>query len=413
MGLTSKKVLLLAVVLALLLFGLTVWYWPRLARRGPLAVLGRVGTLLALQVSLLCALALLANTSFGFYGSWADLFGRETAQGTVVDAQNLSAADGKLQVLSTLPVRRPGRGGRYADGRMQKVAIGGGRSGISTTGYVYLPPEYFSQPKRVFPAAVVLTGYPGVAEQLFRKLKYPTTAAEQVRAGREQPMVLVMLRPTVVPPRDTECVDVPHGPQTATFFAHDLRSAVDSRYRVGRSAQSWGVIGDSTGGYCALKLALQDPGSFTAAVGLSADYSCPQDRTTGDLFGGSAAVRRENDLMWRLRHLRQPPVSLLVTSSRHGEHNYRATKRFLSAVHAPARAASIILPTGGHNFSTWGREIPAAMRWLSQQLVPDPPPDSQFTGSKGTPPSPGREPASPGGGEPLSVGREAPVSGGR
>ena len=41
-----------------------------------------------------------------------------------------------------------------------------------------------------------------------------------------QPMILVMLRPTVAPPRDTECVDVPGGPQTETFFAEDLPQAV-------------------------------------------------------------------------------------------------------------------------------------------------------------------------------------------
>ncbi len=374
MGLTSKKVLLLAVVLGALLFAATVWLWPRLSRRGVAPVMGRVGMLLVTQVSMVCALGLFANYSFGFYGSWADLFGQETAPGTVVNGNNASTTDGRLQLLRTMKVPGMGGGVPRRGGQMQQVTLSGGRTGITTTAYVYLPPEYFTQPKRIFPTTVVLTGYPGLASQLYKRLRYPTIEAEQVRKGQEQPTVLVMMRPMVVPPRDTECMNVPGGPQTEEFFAKDLPTAIRSHYRVGRLAASWGIIGDSTGGYCALKLALQEPGSYSAAVGLSADYTCPEDRTTGDLFGGSAAVRRENDLPWRLKHLPQPPVSLLVTSSRHGERNYKATEHFIGLVKGPTRIASIILPDGGHNFTTWGREVPAAMRWLSQQLVPDPPP---------------------------------------
>ena len=56
-----------------------------------------------------------------------------------------------------------------------------------------------------------------------------------------QPMILVMMRPTVAPPRDTECVDVPGGPQTETFFAKDLPDAVSAHYRVGDEAAEAGA----------------------------------------------------------------------------------------------------------------------------------------------------------------------------
>ncbi|WP_225845482.1 esterase family protein [Streptomyces sp. HPF1205] len=367
MGLTSKKVLLLAFVLALVLFGLTVWLWPRLGRRGVLPVLGRVGALLGTQLSMIAALGLWANYSFGFYASWADLLGENTTPGVVVDHSNGRST---LRLLGTLTVGGPGGGVPTVGGQIQKVVISGPASRLGSTAYVYLPPEYFRDPGRRFPAAVVLTGYPGTAEALFKKMHYPQVAAHEVHEGQAQPMVLVMMRPTVVPPRDTECMNVPRGPQTETFFATDVRDAISGRYRVGTAAANWGVIGDSTGGYCALKMALQEPGDFSAAVALSADYAAPKDATTGDLFGGSKAVRQQNDLAWRLRHLPQPRVSLLVTSSRKGEKNYRATVRFIGLVRTPARVSSIILPSGGHNFGTWSREIPPAMQWLSDHLTP-------------------------------------------
>lgn len=81
MGLTGNNVLVLAVGSAVLLFVGTVWLWPRLSRRSWRAVGGRVGLLLATQLALFAAVGLAANQAFGFYASWADLFGQEDEQG--------------------------------------------------------------------------------------------------------------------------------------------------------------------------------------------------------------------------------------------------------------------------------------------------------------------------------------------
>ncbi|MEV6796073.1 alpha/beta hydrolase-fold protein [Streptomyces sp. NPDC051320] len=368
MGLTSHKVLALAAALTVASFVATIWLWPRLARRSGPAITGRIGLLLATQVALFVTVGLMANNSFLFYASWADLFGREQAPGVVVD----HAAGGKdVRVVGERRMDVPGGSRREAGGRIQQIVIRGRKSKIASSAYVYLPPEYFRSvyAKRTFPAAVVLTGYPGTAENLVKGLRYPKTAYDQVRTGRMRPMVLVMLRPTVAPPRDTECVDVPGGPQTETFFADDVPAALRSSYRLGAGPRSLGFIGDSTGGYCALKLAIHHPKVYGAAVGLSAYYRAAEDPTTGDLFHGSVGRRHHADLLWSLTHGPAPRTSLLVTTSRHGEQNYRSTQQFLDAVRAPTRASSITLKSGGHNFNTWRREIPASLIWLSSRLT--------------------------------------------
>ncbi|MFF3377989.1 alpha/beta hydrolase [Streptomyces sp. NPDC002680] len=371
MGLTSKTVLALAILAAALLFIGTIAFWPRLARRNWRAVGGRAVLLLATQVAVFASVGLAVNQSFGFYASWDDLLGKETDQGVVVDQS--SGAHGGFQVLSTQSVRVPGGHLPRVGGQIQKIGVVGKKTGITSPAYVYLPPEYF-QPqyaKRTFPVVVVLTGYPGTAESLITKLDYPHTANELAREGRAQPMILVMLRPTVAPPRDTECVDVPNGPQTETFFAQDLPRALAGHYRVGSRPGSWGIIGDSTGGYCALKLAMHHPRVYTAAVGLSASYKAPIDATTGDLFQGDRKLKRHADLEWYIRHMPPPEVSLLVTTSRHGEANYGPTMRFVDLVKtkAPTRISTIVLESGGHNFNTWRREIPGSLEWLSQRLT--------------------------------------------
>ncbi|GHD96438.1 alpha/beta hydrolase [Streptomyces naganishii] len=373
MGLTSKKVLALAVLFAVLLFVATVWFWPRLARRNWRAVSGRVAILLATQAAIFACVGLAANQAFGFYASWADLFGQETDQGVVIDNSAHGGASGPLQVVGTERIQMSNGSRPQIAGQVQKVDILGRTTHIATPAYVYLPPEYF-QPQyrtRTFPAAVVLTGYPGTAHALVSKLQYPKTAMDLARQGRMQPMILVMLRPTLAPPRDTECVDIPGGPQTETFLAKDLTQAVQAHYRVGRGPGHWGIVGDSTGGYCALKLAIHHPETYAAGAGLSAYYKAPIDATTGDLFHGNKNLQNRADLLWSIKHLPAPDTSLLLTSSKVGEGNYKATLKLIDAVKATnkTRVSSIILASGGHNFNTWRREIPPTLQWISGRLT--------------------------------------------
>jgi enterochelin esterase-like enzyme len=372
MGLTSNKVLALAVCAAVLLFAGTVWLWPRLARRTWRAVSGRVALLLAVQLTLFASVGLAANQAFGFYASWADLLGQETDEGVVVDHTPGGPEDDPLRVVDTGSVPGAGSPGARTGGRIHEVEILGRTTHIATRAYVYLPPEYFQERyrTRTFPAAVVLTGYPGTAKALVDKLDYPHTARGLAKEGRMRPMILVMMRPTVAPPRDTECVDIPDGPQTESFFAKDLPDAVGGHYRVGGKRGSWGIIGDSTGGYCALKLAMHHPRVYAAGAGLSAYYRAPIDPTTGDLFHGDKTLRNRADLFWYLKNMPAPDTSLLVSSSKIGESNYKDTLKFIAGAKATnrTRISSIILESGGHNFNTWRREIPATLEWISGRL---------------------------------------------
>ncbi|MFU0242937.1 alpha/beta hydrolase-fold protein, partial [Streptomyces scabiei] len=146
--------------------------------------------------------------------------------------------------------------------------------------------------------------------------------------------------------------------------------AVSAHYRVAKGPRGWGVVGNSTGGYCALKLAAHHPEVYAAGAGLSPYYEAPNDPTTGDLFQGDEEREKRADLWWYLKNAPAPDTSLLVTSSRTGETNYKDTLKFIELVKgkSPTRISSIILESGGHNFNTWRREIPATLRWLDERL---------------------------------------------
>jgi S-formylglutathione hydrolase FrmB len=372
-GLTGVPLQVVAVIAAVVVIAAAIRFTPRVASRRPAHLLARLGIVAGCQFFLVVAVLDLANASFDFYGSWGDLVGGLSAPHNPATA---GAGDPSDAAAPAAPVVADPAAPRYrlpaGQGRIDSVVIHGVRTAISEPAFVYLPPQYFARgyETRRFPVTVAFTGYPGNAENLITHLRLPQTVAGEIAAGRMPPTIVVMLRPSVAPPRDTECTDIPHGPQAETFFAEDVPAALAAVYRTAAQASGWSALGDSTGGYCAVKLAMRHSDRYSAAVSLAGYYHALQDFTTGDLYGHSRTYREENDLIWRLRHLPPPPANLLLTTSRVGERDYGQTREFLALAHSPAHVASITLPFGGHHFSTWQRELPPALRWLGAHLTP-------------------------------------------
>ncbi|MFE2413700.1 alpha/beta hydrolase [Kitasatospora sp. NPDC057904] len=361
----------------------TLWIWPRLARQRPLPVLGRIGLLTVTQASVLAVLALSVNNSFGFYTSWDDLLSPGGAKlvltsnenhkgGTPVsDALVQPTNEGGLESVPNLP-----KGAPEEVGRIESVRVSGKETGYSDQMFVYLPPEYFD-PKFAlvrFPVMVGIAGFPGTTLNMLKELPVVQTAADLQKNGKMPPTIVVLARPTVAPPRDTECVDVPGGPRTETWFVKDLPEALGSTYRIGRSAGSWGVFGYSTGGSCAMRLAMRFPNVYGSAVGLHGDFTVREDQFTGgNLFNGDKGLAQQSDLGWRLQNLPAPPLNLLVVSTRK-EADYPQTVQFVEQAQQTAasnpqfKAESLYLDDGGHNWDSWIRELPASLEWMGSHL---------------------------------------------
>jgi S-formylglutathione hydrolase FrmB len=373
-GLTGIPLQVTVVIVMVIAVAAAVRLAPRVAGGRASHTLARLGLVLSCQICVAVAVLDLVNASFDFYGSWGDLVGsgpRTKGPGAPSAAGPGGPGASADRVAAVTPDPAAPRYRLPAgQGRIESVVIHGARTLLSAPAFIYLPPQYFARPYRArrFPATVAFTGYPGNAQNLITHLRLPQTVAREIAAQRMPPTIVVMLRPTVAPPRDTECTDVPHGPQAETFFAEDVPAALTSAYRTADRAAGWSTMGDSTGGYCAVKLAMRHSDRYSAAVSLAGYYHALQDITTGDLYGHSKAYRDENDLLWRLRHRPSPPVNLLLTTSRVGERNYAQTRDFLALARPPAHVASITLPFGGHHFSTWQRELPPALHWLGAHL---------------------------------------------
>ena len=374
MSLTGSPLLVLVGVLAVLVPVLTIVVWRRLGRRAIATVAGRIGLMVVSQVLAVSFVALSVNDSGYFYGSWSDLLGKTHHTGHIV-----SVTGSRTHMAHVTPAITRARFGRAvrvqrADwsrvGRVLPVTIGGATTGLQERALIYEPPEYFQHrwAHHRFPAILALTGYPSTTRSITHALHYSAALERDVRAGTARPAVMVITTPNPLFPRDTQCTDVPGGPQALSYFTQDVPHEVAGLLRV--QPQHWGVIGYSTGGYCAAKMAMTAPYQFPVAVSLSGYYTDYQTRATGQLWGGSAGVRAMNNLDWRITHLPAPPISLLATTgtAELDPYGISNTLRFVSLVRAPMRIDKTVVSGGAHNFSTWGRELPAAFAWMSQRL---------------------------------------------
>jgi enterochelin esterase-like enzyme len=400
-------------LLALLTVGLpvaAVVLWHRIPGPRPVVLSARLASVVASQLAAVLLVGVALNDYAYFYGSWGDLWSSVTQ--TVDNRYPVSPVTYRHQASGARPAGvtlvasgtapqsvPPARWPRA--GRLESVHIQGDVSQLGTQAYVYLPPQYFQPRYRstTFPAVEVFSGYPSTDTMLVQRLALQRKLAAAIARHQARPMILVMMQPTITLPRDTECTNVPGGPQVETFYAQDVPRAIGASYRV--SSTGWAAMGASTGGYCATKLAMDYPVVFRAAVSMSGYYQALRDYTTGNLWGGSRQLRNLNSPEWRLRHQPAPPISLLVTSSKGeaGPYGIQDTRRFLSLVRPPMQVSSIIAPSGGHNFSTWSPEVPAALRWLSAHLYASGPggPAPQTTPALNSPVvRAGRPPSAPG-----------------
>jgi S-formylglutathione hydrolase FrmB len=290
-------------------------------------------------------LFLWVNNTYGFYTSWADLAGR--TGGTAAIAPNTVVAGGGGRVEVIRVAGSPG-----TDGSHQVL--------------VWLPKQYDQPSARTtrFPVVMVLPGQPSTPQAMFTNYDFAATATAAIDGGHVKPFIAVFPPLMTNPPRDTECTNLPAGPQAETWLVRDVYGAVRRNFRA--STSPWSLVGWSTGAFCSAKLLLHHPAQYAAAAGLGGYYETLSDHTTGNLFGSRAAVKEHNSPLWLYRHGGLHARRLLVVTGREDHESYAATQKFLTATSGDADVSSLIFPTGGHNYRNYRVLLPSVLQWLSK-----------------------------------------------
>lgn len=304
------------------------------------------------------AVAALFLTALAGCGSGS---GAGTARFVVPKAVSASPAAPNAEpwLLEARRSRGPGKG------VWASMTLPGRRTGYNLPAWVYVPDAYFDpqQRDRRFPVVVLLSGYPGAIENWDRQGHMLPILDQLMADKRIPPMILVSASQNPQPGRDSECVDAVGGARADTYLSEDVPDAIAAHFRVTTDRAGWAMMGYSTGGYCAVDLALRHPDRFSAAVSLDGYFAPAVDNTTGDLFKGQASVERSYTPLSTIRERRPYGLRFYLVVGEAEAKSKADAGKFAAAVGKPDAVTVVDVP-GRHNWDTWTRAVPDALTWL-------------------------------------------------
>ena len=188
---------------------------------------------------------------------------------------------------------------RSDNGAVVRVDIDAEASGFRhRPEYVYLPPAWFaSDPPPQLPTVMMIGGQFNTPADWVRAGDAVRTLDAFADAHGGFAPVAVFVDSTGGFLNDTECVNGPRG-NAADHLTKDVVPHLVSRFAVRPDRAGWAVAGFSTGGTCAVDLAVMHPDMFGAFVDIAGDVgpnTGTKDQTIDRLYGGDAAAWSEFD----------------------------------------------------------------------------------------------------------------------
>ncbi|MFE2329782.1 alpha/beta hydrolase, partial [Streptomyces sp. NPDC059385] len=294
MELTATSFLVTLIVLTVLAVLAALLLWNRIPGPGWVRWPARLVMIGLCQLTAICVVATWINDSYGLYSSWDDLLG--TGAG-----QDPGSMTGPPVGRATFTPSGDGTRTTYFRGSHSKLA------GQVT---VWTPPQYDAPgaDRTRFPVLMLLHGYPGTPRTWIDLGRMPGALNELVDLGAAHPFILVI--PEIYPGGvNTDCSNIPDR-KVADWLAKDVPDLVARKFRTLPAPGGWGLMGVSTGGFCAAKLPLQYPKAFRAGAALD------PDPLTGDPEVLSDPVLRErNSPMWLVEHAKKADVGLFLATS--------------------------------------------------------------------------------------------------
>jgi hypothetical protein len=138
----------------------------------------------------------------------------------------------------------------------------------------YLPPGYDPQGSRQYPVLYCLHGYTGDAAALVSARPWETNVVQWIDrlvSGKRMPPAILIIVDGFTRLGGSQYVNSIHNGDYATYTVRDVVTHVDTTYRSIASEGGRAVFGKSSGGFGALYLSMQYPGTFAAFASHSGD----------------------------------------------------------------------------------------------------------------------------------------------
>jgi enterochelin esterase-like enzyme len=301
--------------------------------------------------------AIVVNDFFDYYTSWGAALADLTGNGNSYAVQ---AAESELH--------RHGA----THGRLTAITLRGAQSGISREGLVYLPPQYGEPGYRStrFPVLELLHGTPGDPSVWVSELRIVHYISELIAHRRMGPVVLVMPDSNGGLQNAQECLDTP-AVQDDTYISADVPADIRQRYRVSTDPAQWGLVGFSSGGYCAANLALRHRADFGSAAIIDG-YFWPAAGPAAARLGFNSAAELANDPLHTALSLPPglgPLPACWLAAGTGDRSDYQAARKFLRAM-SRLESVPLYVMKGQHHTALADRDaLPAALTWSWQQLA--------------------------------------------
>ena len=265
---------------------------------------------------------------------------------------------------------RPARG-RYPQGVVVNVDLPGPQSHFGTRqAFVYLPPQYFTEPGRRFPVVYLVHGSPGAPVDWFRAARAAQAGLAVAQHGH--PVLLVAPRASRYWTDDSECVDGPHG-NVQTYLAVDVPNAVDSLFRTLPGREHRGIAGNSAGGFCALNVGLHNRATFGVLLDLSGfdrpTYSGGLAKLYGPTRDLGERAAADTPAQYAAGLPSRPQAHIWLDYGRADVEARHDEQAMAVLLRARDQDVTIRERPGGHEYGVWRPALRESLQWAAPLLA--------------------------------------------
>lgn len=250
-----------------------------------------------------------------------------------------------------------------AHGRLFQLPIPDNGSGFGRSqAWVWLPPQYFEQPRVDLPVVYLFHGSPGMPKDWFHGGAAGRTG--QLLAVEHLPVIMVAPQMSKNWLDDPECVDGLHE-KIETHLLRDVIPTVDQQLRTERTRSGRIFAGMSAGGYCALNLGLRHPNLTATVLDLSGFTVPTHAGGMTSLFGrdNTTAVEQNSPASYAAKLAGSPPMRIWLDCGS----SDRGVLRQLDAISGTLRKDGMVVEQrsrpGDHSYSVWRPALKDSLTW--------------------------------------------------
>lgn len=273
------------------------------------------------------------------------------------------------QPLPHLPDQVSATGQLRTGGELGLLTIPDRGSGFGRSqAWVWLPPQYFTEPTRRLPVVYLFHGSPGVQKDWFHGGRADRIGQRLAQAGL--PVIEVAPAMSHGWLDDSECVDGIHE-RIETHLVRDVIPTVDATLRTIADRQGRIFAGMSAGGFCALNLGLRHRDLTATILDLSGLTEPTHSGGLRQLFGPSAATlgRQNTPAVYDQTLPPEPPMRLWLDAGRSDHQVLGQLTRLAAQLRQTHQAVQLHTRPGGHTYAVWRPALAESLRWALQQLA--------------------------------------------